>query len=45
MIFVVGIGWFRRSLSGWRLAVAIIATHVLGDLVNDREWTFELGGS
>jgi hypothetical protein len=29
-----GIGWFRRRLWGWRLAVAIIATQVLGDAVN-----------
>lgn len=29
-----GIGWFRRRLWGWRIAVAIIATQVLGDIVN-----------
>jgi hypothetical protein len=29
-----GIGWFRRRLWGWRLAVGIIATQVLGDVVN-----------
>jgi hypothetical protein len=29
-----GIGWFRRRLWGWRLTVVIIATQVLGDLVN-----------
>jgi hypothetical protein len=29
-----GIGWFRRRFWGWRLAVVIIATQVLGDLVN-----------
>jgi hypothetical protein len=28
-----GIGWFRR-LWGWRLAVIIISTQVLGDVVN-----------
>ena len=28
------IGWFRRRLWGWRLAVVIIATQVLGDVVN-----------
>lgn len=27
-------GWFRRLLWGWRLAVVIIATQVLGDLVS-----------
>ena len=29
-----GIGWFRRRLWGWRLAIVIIATQVLGDIVN-----------
>ena len=29
-----GIGWFRCRLWGWKLAVVIIATQVLGDVVN-----------
>jgi hypothetical protein len=29
-----GIGWFRRRLWGWRLAVAIIAIQIIGDVVN-----------
>jgi hypothetical protein len=29
-----GMGWFRRRPWGWRLAVVIIATQVVGDLVN-----------
>jgi len=29
-----GIGWFRRRLWGWRLAIVIVATQVLGDIVN-----------
>jgi hypothetical protein len=29
-----GIGWFRRRLWAWRLAVAIIATQIVGDVVN-----------
>jgi hypothetical protein len=29
-----GVGWFRRRLWGWRLAVVIIATQVVGDVVN-----------
>jgi hypothetical protein len=29
-----GVGWFRRRLWGWTLAVVIIATQVLGDMVN-----------
>jgi len=31
---VAGTAWFKRRLWGWRLVVAIIATQVLGDLVN-----------
>ena len=31
---VAGTGWSKRRLWGWRLAVAVIATQVLGDLVN-----------
>ena len=31
---VVGTTWFKRRVWGWRLAVAIIATQVFGDLVN-----------
>lgn len=33
-LLVAGIGWFRRRHWGWWLAVAVIATQVLGDLVN-----------
>ena len=33
-LLISGIGWFRRRRWGWRLAVAIIATQVLGDIVN-----------
>ena len=29
-----GVGWFRRLLWGWRLAVLGIGTQVLGDCVN-----------
>jgi hypothetical protein len=31
---VAGAGWFRRRVWGWRLAVGIIATQMVGDLVN-----------
>jgi hypothetical protein len=34
VLVVSGIGWFQRRLWGWRLAVAIIATQVIGDIVN-----------
>src|SRR5215469_4893448 len=33
-LVVSGIGWFGRRLWGWRLAVAIIAIQVLGDVIN-----------
>jgi hypothetical protein len=29
-----GIGWFRHRLWGWKLAVVIIATQVVGDVIN-----------
>ena len=29
-----GVGWFGRRLWGWRLAVVIIATQIVGDLVS-----------
>jgi hypothetical protein len=31
---IAGVGWFRRRVWGWRLAVVIVAIQVLGDLVN-----------
>jgi hypothetical protein len=34
VLAVASIGWFKYRLWGWRLAVAIIATQILGDLVN-----------
>ena len=34
MLAIAGTGWFGRRLWAWRLAVFIIATQVLGDLVN-----------
>ena len=33
-LVVSGLGWFRRRLWAWRLAVVIIAIQVLGDIVN-----------
>jgi hypothetical protein len=33
-LLLSGIGWFRRRLWGWRLAVAIIAIQVVGDIIN-----------
>jgi hypothetical protein len=40
-----GIGWFRRRLWGWRLAVVIIATQVLGDVVNGVRGDWLRGGT
>ncbi len=34
VLATAGIGWFRRRLWGWRLAVLIIAIQVLADVVN-----------
>jgi hypothetical protein len=34
LLVLSGVGWFQRRLWGWRLAVAIIATQVLGDITN-----------
>jgi hypothetical protein len=31
---VAGASWFKRRLWGWRLVIAIIATEVLGNIVN-----------
>jgi hypothetical protein len=33
-LVTAGVGWFRRRLWGWWLAVGIIATQVIGDVVN-----------
>jgi hypothetical protein len=41
---VAGTGWFRRRYWGWCLAVIIIATQVLGDIVNVLRGDFVRGG-
>jgi hypothetical protein len=33
-LFTAGVGWFRGRPWGWSLAVALIATQVLGNIVN-----------
>ena len=43
-LVVAGVGWFRHRLWGWRLAIAIIATQVLGDFVNCVRGDFLRGG-
>jgi hypothetical protein len=40
-----GVGWFRRRLWGWRLAVVIIAIQVLGDVVNCARGDLLRGGT
>jgi hypothetical protein len=44
LMVVAGAGWFERRSWGWGLAVAIIATQVLGDLVNVLIGRFVEGG-
>jgi hypothetical protein len=34
ILAIAGAGWFKRRVWGWRLAVAVIATQVVGDLAN-----------
>jgi hypothetical protein len=29
-----GVGWFKRQISGWRLAILIISVQAAGDLIN-----------
>jgi hypothetical protein len=43
-LVAAGIGWFRRRLWGWRLAVAIIATQILGDVMNCFMGDWQRGG-
>ena len=33
-LLAAGVGWFRRALWGWRLAVALVAAQVIGNIVN-----------
>jgi hypothetical protein len=33
-LFAAVVGWFRRRLWGWRLAVVLIAAQVIGNTVN-----------
>ena len=33
-MFAAGIGWTKRQAWGWTLAVIVIASQVVGDLVN-----------
>jgi hypothetical protein len=45
VLTTAGIGWFRRRVWGWRLAFVIIATQVLGDVVNCGRGDLLCGGT
>jgi hypothetical protein len=45
VLTAAGIGWFRRRLWGWRLAVAIITAQVLADVVNCVRGDWVRGGA
>ncbi|HUA15873.1 MAG TPA: hypothetical protein VMG31_11275 [Verrucomicrobiae bacterium] len=45
LLLLSGVGWFQRRLWGWRLAVAIIATQVLGDITNLMRGDWLRGGT
>ena len=38
------VGWFKRRIWGWRLAIGVIATQVLGDAINISLGHFVEGG-
>jgi hypothetical protein len=44
VLAMAGTGWLRHRLWGWRLAVAVIATQVLGDLINFFNGDYLRGG-
>ena len=44
-LITAGIGWFRHRLWGWELAVVIIATQVLGDVINSVRGDWLRGGT
>jgi len=43
-LLLAGAGWFKRRRWGWRLAVAIIGTQVLGDFLNASKGDVIRGG-
>lgn len=45
VLVLSGVGWFQRRLWGWRLAVAIVTTQVLGDITNLVRGDWLLGGT
>jgi hypothetical protein len=44
MLVGAALGWFKRRLWGWRLAVGIISAQVVGDFVNLARGDFLRGG-
>lgn len=45
VLVLAAFGWFRRRIWGWRLTVAIIATQMLGDLLNCMRGDYVRGGT
>ena len=45
LLAAAAVGWFRRRLWGWRLAVGVIALQVAGDFVNLGRGDFLRGAS
>ncbi len=41
---IAAVGWFKRRVWGWWLAVVLIATQVLGDVINIFMGHFVMGG-
>jgi len=44
-LVIAGFGWFHRRRWGWNLAVAIIGTQVVGDVVNCLRGDWLRGGT
>lgn len=44
VLAMAGTGWFKHRLWGWRLALAVIATQVVGDLINFFRGDYWRGG-
>ena len=44
-LMVAAVGWFKRRLWGWRLAVGIIVIQAAGDLVNVLRGDLSRGGT
>ena len=45
LLAAAGLGWFGRRMWGWRLAVFVVCTQLLGDFVNLLRGDFLRGGT